>query len=202
MKTLANHITAFGLGFALLFATGADPAHAQRSRSRTGLAGGQAQQTMQIQRQGNGAYSNNGGWQYKGPAGNRAGTTSSGQGQWTRTDQGVNNSYNGTVTTNNGSSYDVDHNADYNYTQGEGVNRHGSTAVTNGQGDTVGSTSSSGSLGRGQGYSGHQTVTGKQGHSAARQGQAAYGQGRQSSTDFVDKSGNTRWTRSSSGGRQ
>lgn len=202
MKNIIQRITTFGLALTLLVGLSAEQALAQRTRSRAGLAGGQASQATQVNRQGNGAYNNDGNWQYQGPKGNSAGATSTGQGKWTYTNgQGVNNSYNGNVTTNNGNNYDVDHNADYNYTQDEGVDRSGSTTVTNDQGETVGNSQSSGNVSKGNGYSGNQSITGKQGSSAVRKGQASYGQGRSSTTRFNDKSGTTRFTRGSSGGQ-
>lgn len=141
---------------------------AQRNRTRTGANGGTAVSTGQVQRQGGGAYSNSGQKTWTGPNGNNGSATTSGNGKWSRTENGANNTYNGQVTTGQGNTYDVDHQADYGYDQDDGVTRDGSTEVTNEQGETLGTGSSSGSAKYGEGYQSERTQTGPQGRATTK----------------------------------
>ena len=142
---------------------------AQRNRTRTGTAGGTATSTGQVQNNGGGSYSNSGHKSWTGPNGRNGSATTTGSGQVTGAPgEGVKNSYNGEVTTGQGNTYDVDHQADYGYDQDEGVTRDGSTDVTNEQGQSVGSGSSSGSAKYGEGYQSERTQTGPQGHSTTK----------------------------------
>ena len=154
--------------FALISLTSSE-CLAQRNRTRSGTAGGTATSTGQVQRNGGGNYSNSGHKSWTGPNGKTGSATTTGNGQVTGAPgEGVNNSYNGQVTTGKGSTYHVDHEADYQYDQEEGVTRDGSTEVTNDQGQTVGSGSSSGSAKYGEGYQSERTQTGPQGHTTTK----------------------------------
>lgn len=135
-------------------------AEAQRSRSRQGPGGGTSSTSRQVQNTGNGAYQKSGSRTWMGPRGTTGSVTSEGGGQITGgKGQGVQNVYQGQVTTGKGNTYDVDHSADYHYDPTTGLTRDGSTTVTNSAGQGVTSSSSS-SAKQGEGYQRGTTITG------------------------------------------
>ncbi len=198
MRNLISSSVATTIAALMMFSLLAEPSMAQsrsRTRTTTGQRGGTSTTITTTTPNGSGTFSRSGTTTQTSPQGQTRSATFSGNGSVDRTGgQGVNTTYSGNLETDAGRQFQIQRDATYTHDQDTGLQRTGSSTITNDQGETVFNGQSTSVLNQEEGLSSTSTVQTGQGETYTIDTTAVSGDSEgqvNRSTLVTDTNGNT-----------